>query len=639
MNKNLNIIKGLEIVKFRGFENQRFDIGRNLTIIFGQNGTLKSTLLGMVAQPFYFSTGKETLYTNDYKGNEAESFLSQVNGNPFESIYSQIFRMSESDKAAHKSQPYEYYIEIDGENVSFSVENSGHENKLLVKSHLINEKGKERFRLVGGSSSHKKSQGNFPHPVIYLGLNRLYPLALSTLDEKKTIELTDEEKNWFEDCYSLVLAKEPTYSGVSTSSPKEAKKAAYVLHSDEICNYKSVSAGQDNVGQILTALLSFRRLKSKLGEKYKGGLLLIDELDASLHPISQQELLSFLCAQSEELGVQIVTTSHSVVILEKAFHSKLRAQITPVHIVQKYRSYSFSITKSDGEMLYHSIYKDLFHAFKKESKKLTVLVEDSSAASYLSRILSGNIRSYIEISGTTEDSESTVENASCNYLRWLASYSPVCKKIPILFVFDGDQNISNSTIKQKSLILLGGSYPEKVLYDFFKNNYDWDNNPLKLSFTADTCFQGYRRVDIVQLHSFSDEQTMYKKWYSMMAKPSKMGKGCSKGWQAYKKHFSHEVQEFEKEFVKKANEVLKNTTDEYSVTKDFFKGYLEKLEHSKKEEKATIQTMKKKEDGIPPSKTSVIKERKNRTPKTSSTSKSNVDSKALLPPELPGFSV
>ncbi len=46
------IIKSVHIEKFRGFEDVEFELGKKVTAIAGQNGTQKSTLLGIIAQPF-----------------------------------------------------------------------------------------------------------------------------------------------------------------------------------------------------------------------------------------------------------------------------------------------------------------------------------------------------------------------------------------------------------------------------------------------------------------------------------------------------------------------------------------------------------------------------------------------------------
>ena len=51
------IIKSIEIEKFRAIENLSLDIGKNITAIAGRNATLKTTLLGMLGQPFTISKG------------------------------------------------------------------------------------------------------------------------------------------------------------------------------------------------------------------------------------------------------------------------------------------------------------------------------------------------------------------------------------------------------------------------------------------------------------------------------------------------------------------------------------------------------------------------------------------------------
>ena len=47
----------------------------------------------------------------------------------------------------------------------------------------------------------------------------------------------------------------------------------------------SNSAGQDNIGQILSAICRYKILKEELGENYHGGLLLIDEIERGSNKI------------------------------------------------------------------------------------------------------------------------------------------------------------------------------------------------------------------------------------------------------------------------------------------------------------------------------------------------------------------
>lgn len=46
------IIDRIDIAKFHGFKDIGFKLGTNITIIAGQNGTQKTTLLGLLGQPF-----------------------------------------------------------------------------------------------------------------------------------------------------------------------------------------------------------------------------------------------------------------------------------------------------------------------------------------------------------------------------------------------------------------------------------------------------------------------------------------------------------------------------------------------------------------------------------------------------------
>lgn len=66
----INRIYGIYIDDFRKFKNEELDLGTNMTIIFGRNGTLKSTLMGLIAQPFrtdytdIFSKPMQTKFSN-----------------------------------------------------------------------------------------------------------------------------------------------------------------------------------------------------------------------------------------------------------------------------------------------------------------------------------------------------------------------------------------------------------------------------------------------------------------------------------------------------------------------------------------------------------------------------------------------
>ncbi|GAA4785912.1 hypothetical protein GCM10023231_12260 [Olivibacter ginsenosidimutans] len=50
--QEVQVIKSVYVKKFRSFNDVSFQLGNNLTVIAGQNGTQKTTLLGILSQPF-----------------------------------------------------------------------------------------------------------------------------------------------------------------------------------------------------------------------------------------------------------------------------------------------------------------------------------------------------------------------------------------------------------------------------------------------------------------------------------------------------------------------------------------------------------------------------------------------------------
>ena len=51
------IIRSIEIEKFRAFQQVSFTLGKRITAISGRNATQKTTVLGMIGQPFTISKG------------------------------------------------------------------------------------------------------------------------------------------------------------------------------------------------------------------------------------------------------------------------------------------------------------------------------------------------------------------------------------------------------------------------------------------------------------------------------------------------------------------------------------------------------------------------------------------------------
>lgn len=73
------IIKSVHIDKFRAIENIDFDLGTKLTAIVGHNGTMKTTMLGVLGQTFSIGKnnpmyGESTIDDYKYRSQFAEKF-------------------------------------------------------------------------------------------------------------------------------------------------------------------------------------------------------------------------------------------------------------------------------------------------------------------------------------------------------------------------------------------------------------------------------------------------------------------------------------------------------------------------------------------------------------------------------------
>ncbi|HGH3355270.1 TPA: AAA family ATPase, partial [Acinetobacter baumannii] len=69
-------------------------------------------------------------------------------------------------------------------------------------------------------------------------------------------------------------------------------------------------------------MASFKKIKRELGDEYIGGLLVIDEIEAGLHPRAQIKLMDLLKSQAKNLKLQIVLTSHSLTVIKYIFDLK-----------------------------------------------------------------------------------------------------------------------------------------------------------------------------------------------------------------------------------------------------------------------------------------------------------------------------
>lgn len=285
-------LKKIVIEKFRALNNVEVEFGDHITVVCGKNGTSKSSILGIAAQIFSFE--------KDYTKNESLSYQ-QITGGKFKSQYSEHFRISDKFDVSGSME------------VSIDLNDGYTEQAATAKLELM-KRGKSPRPVVRNNSTAEKgdnSSRNFTHPVIFLSLKRLFPIA----DRDYKVIDFDYLKEHEQDFIGLTNELLNRQSSAATATGGTISSA--VAHG---ANYDqdSVSAGEDNAGQIVLALMSFRKLKEEYAD-YKGGLLLIDEADAGLFPTAQVNLIRILDRECKELNLQVIMTSHSPTLIEYAY--------------------------------------------------------------------------------------------------------------------------------------------------------------------------------------------------------------------------------------------------------------------------------------------------------------------------------
>ena len=291
-NSQFTQVKSININQFRGLKNLVVPLARRITLICGKNGTSKSSILGIAAQVFSFE--------KDYVKDQPLTYRA-LTGEKFESRVSEHFRLSKK------------FDKPDSMHTSVSIRDgyTSEDVDLTLKLYDSKDRNKPRPIVRGNTlSDGENTSRNATHPVIYLSLKRLTPISQRSKYSEHDIEFLSKNSRDFVALSNRLLSKR---SAVSVTATTGTIKSAAVHGANY--DHDSVSAGEDNAGQILLALFSFRKLQEEYAD-YKGGLLLIDEADAGLFPAAQKQLIKILSEECKSLNLQVVMTSHSPTMIE-----------------------------------------------------------------------------------------------------------------------------------------------------------------------------------------------------------------------------------------------------------------------------------------------------------------------------------
>lgn len=483
------MIKKIHIEKFRGFHNVECELGSQITVIAGQNGTQKTVLLGMLSQPFSITDD-----TNPMKGE------TPLCGGNYKSQFGDKFKFSPKYDLP---KSHEWTIFVDDLD-PFTVESIKRDSK----SNSI------RFWQKG---TREKGSGYLQYPVIYLSLKRLFPIGEDDqIKESSKVVLTPQEIEDFKRLHNEILI---SFDRIEQPQYVESKdKNTLGVNTDQY-DWMLNSAGQDNLGKIILALMSFQRLRERYSDNYKGGILAIDELDSALYPASQIKLFEVLRRYASRYNIQIIFTTHSLPLIKKACDVYNECQL---HSVSSGQIQILYLEKRDGNILFTNIksYDTIQNRLNvslsiHSNPKINVYTEDDEARSFIKNLLPRNLISKLNFLQV---------NLGCNQLIALVSNKIPAFLIPqSLIILDGDASEEiNSKIKwerrgiERNVICLPGACsPERAIAEYLYNLSESDSfwTSVNPDYSRQVCFRDYSldiiKSDRVKAKAWFNEQSVY----------------------------------------------------------------------------------------------------------------------------------
>ena len=441
-------LKKLIIEKFRALNNVEVEFGDTITVICGKNGTSKSSILGIAAQIFSFD--------KDYVKDESISYK-QITGLPFKSKYRDHFRISQTFDV-----PGSMKVSIELKD-GYTNQDATARLELMTRWDAPRAVVRNNSTAPGGANTSR----NFTHPVIFLSLKRLYPITDRTYEIKDFNYLNNHKQEFINLTNELLNRSSANAIGTGGTI------SSAVSYGDNY-DQESVSAGEDNAGQIVLALMSFRKLKEEYAD-YKGGLLLIDEADAGLFPTAQINLLKILERECRDFNLQVIMTSHSPVLIEYAFEKSKQFR-------QRYKTIYLSNTYGDIQVQHDwswaQINADLLATTIPLTKtinlpKINVYFEDGEASNFFTAIMNRQpIKKFTSPMYDITLGCSNYVNLIDHKVTEFSERSVIC--------LDADQKLK-ANIKYKTIVLLPGYLPPdqlifEHLYNLKADHPYWQND-------------------------------------------------------------------------------------------------------------------------------------------------------------------
>lgn len=445
------MIEKINFIKYRKLSGFSLSFVKGVNAISGTNGTCKTSLLHLFSNSF--QAPKTTCdFINDKKCLKIISSVNSIMNPKVESLTrgDQAY----NDPAYGVKGPLFSVDYYGSSSLSFRRHNSNRNNRYAIKPKY-----------------QRNSKDKLPYcPVIYLGLSRLLPfgefqndsLILNISKKLPTVYQTEIENiyNDFTDCE------------IQFNTSK--KMGDIKIRSDFVSNIEGVdsntiSAGEDNLSIILTALISLKYYYNSItSTRDIESILLIDELDATLHPSFQIKLLNLFREMSKQYKIQIIFTTHSMSLIEEMLSQHdnviyLVDNVTSVFPMENPDIYKIKMQLQ--ELTQDDVCKD---------KIIPLFTEDDEARCFLDEIFNFFNNTKCGFKNAQSLFYIVKVNISAEALTNIFTDSRLLEtRMRSICVLDGDHN---SNLNNCILALPGKESPEKVLLDYAKQLYDTDDS-------------------------------------------------------------------------------------------------------------------------------------------------------------------
>lgn len=552
----------IHINNFRGFKNVTIHIGSKLTCISGRNGVGKSQILALLGNCGELPAKRyKTLQNKQFRADWGQIVQGDLNYDllsPQKNALNISFSHLPDNKIVVKE------VDKYTQNLSFRVfwqSEEIPENEAKNKLNSMPEKQKEtktirnvinkieknknahdstakikfpnRFRIVPEKNAERKSEAKLVWPTYYLGLSRLYPIGESTkVKVEKNNKLNNEYLDFFKDAYNYIFSSQEEIIGLDNTKIADIRRKNGLGIESTYYGALGNSSGQDNLNQILSCLASFKNLKKEMKDKYCGGLLLIDELDATLHPSAQNNLIDFLYKQAGDLDIQIVFTTHSLNLIN---------HFTDLNKKRNDKSYQLCYLRKLGDTLeitenpsFTWINKELTlsSASNLPRHKIAIFTEDKTANWFLQQIideynLSSMSINYLDISAGWHELIKLVSSDFDYFSNSILILDPdVSKedgkkeldKYDSLFTYSPNENVNDisltSILSFPTFPDIESSYFEGIIWEYF-NSLQPDDNFYLLPEVKKLAFSQYTLINNSPFKKYSEgnDQSKIKAWF------------------------------------------------------------------------------------------------------------------------------